>query len=461
MATITIQNGRVIDPLNNIDETNDVVIHDGVIKKIGKEASPATGPDCMTIDAGGCIVAPGFIDVHVHFREPGQEEKETIATGSAAAVSGGFTTVCCMPNTQPTLDDDVQIDFVYQQAKRANLANVFPVGAATKGRLGNDLAEMGLMNRAGAVAFSDDGCAVADPSVMNKVLQQSVMLNKVFMQHCEDPSLGGGAMNAGLTATRLGLGGWPRVAEDLIIQRDILLNKYMGFKARWHAQHMSSAGGIDMIRQARKHTDNITGEASPHHLLLTDEDCGTYDTNYKMNPPLRGKEDIAAIIEGIVDGTITILATDHAPHTREEKELEFAAAPYGIIGLENALPCYVKALIESGAIDWPHLLAMMTINSAQLVNLTNKGHLTPGADGDVVIIDPEMTWTIDANKFASKGRNCPFHGWDIKSQSIGTIVDGNLKLLRQPERLKSDASSPVVADAQQLLEVHSSKYSRI
>ncbi|QDU33949.1 Dihydroorotase [Poriferisphaera corsica] len=450
MATITIKNGRVIDPLNQVDEVTDVVIHNGSIKKVGNEPNPATGEDCITIDAGGCIVAPGLIDVHVHFREPGQEEKETIATGSAAAVAGGFTSVCCMPNTQPTLDDDVQVDFVYRQAERANLANVYPVGAATKGRLGKELSEMGLMDRAGAVAFSDDGCAVANPAVMNKVLMQAAMLGKVFMQHCEDPDMGGGAMNAGVTSTRLGLKGWPRVAEDLIIQRDILLNKYMGFKAQWHAQHMSSAGGIEMIREARKQSVNITGEASPHHLLLTDDMCGNYDTNFKMNPPLRGKDDIAAIIEGIVDGTITILATDHAPHTREEKELEFAAAPYGIIGLENALACYAKALIESGAIDWPQMLAMMTINGAKLVGLESKGHLSEGADGDVVLIDPEMAWTIDVNKFASKGRNCPFDGWDVKGQTIGTIVGGELKLLREDERLKAGQSG-AVSDPQQLL----------
>ncbi|WP_432800285.1 dihydroorotase [Poriferisphaera sp. WC338] len=442
MATITITNGRVIDPLNNIDEVTDVVIHDGKIKKIGKKSSPVNTDGAQIIDAGGCLVTPGLIDVHVHFREPGQEEKETIATGSAAAVAGGFTSVCCMPNTNPALDDDGRIDFVYQQAARANLANVFPVGAATKGRDGKELSEMGLMTQAGAVGFSDDGCAVANASVMNKVLAQTGMLGKVFMQHCEDPELGGGAMNAGPTATRLGLSGWPRVAEDLIIQRDILLSKYQGFKAKWHAQHMTTAGGVELIREARKLSNNITGEASPHHLLLTDEDCGNYNTNYKMNPPLRSKDDINAIIEGIVDGTITILATDHAPHTSEEKELEFAAAPYGIIGLECALPLYAKALIESDAIDWPKMIAMMTINSAQLVGLQNKGHLTPGADGDITIIDPKHDWTIDANTFAGKGRNCPFHSWQVTGLPIATIVGGHTKLLRDPNRITGDHNTP-------------------
>ena len=450
MATTTILNGRVIDPSTSLDEVTDVVIHNGKVKKLGKESSPATGDDCVVIDAAGCIVAPGLIDVHVHFREPGQEEKETIATGAAAAVSGGFTSVCCMPNTSPTIDDDGRIDFVYQQAKRANLANVFPVGAATKGRAGNELSEMGLMSRAGAVGFSDDGSVVGSASVMNKVLGQTAMLGKVFMQHCEDPEMGGGAMNAGITATRLGLPGWPRVAEDLIIQRDILLCKNMNFAAKWHAQHTSTAGGVEMIREARKLSKNITCEATPHHLLLTDEDCGTYDPNFKMSPPLRSKSDIDSIIKGIVDGTITILATDHAPHTREEKELEFAAAPMGIVGLENALGCYIKALVESGAIDWMKLLELMTVNSANLVGLTNKGRLTEGADGDVVMIDPEMQWKVDATKFASKGRNCPFDGWDLKGQAIGTIVGGDVKLMRDLGRIKG-GKCHAVSEAQMLL----------
>jgi dihydroorotase len=278
---------------------------------------------------------------------------------------------------------------------------------------------------------------------MYKAMMYIKMTGKVIMQHCEDPELGGGVMNAGALATRLGLAGWPRVAEELIIQRDILLNLSQGIGARYHVQHISSGGSVEMVRRARRDLFGqaiITAEASPHHLLLTEEACTHYDTNYKMNPPLRSRRDVEAIREGIRDGTITVLATDHAPHTQEEKELEFAAAPFGIIGLECALPLYVKALIETGTIDWPEMLAMMTINSARLVGLdATKGHLIDGADADVTIIDPKEAWTIDVNQFKSKSRNCPFHGWKVNGRAIATIVGGQVKLNRDAGRLRGAA----------------------
>ncbi len=440
MPALTIRHGRVIDPANQVDQVTDLEIENGKIKRLGR----ITKPTGKVIDATGLIVAPGLIDIHVHFREPGQEEKETIATGAAAAVAGGFTTVCCMPNTKPALDDAGRIDFVLNQARRANLANVFPIGAITKGREGKELAEIGLMAEAGAVGFSDDGVAVASASVMAKALAYIKMTGKVIMQHCEDPELGGGAMNAGAVATRLGLPGWPRVAEELIIQRDILLNRDIG--ARYHVQHLSSGGSVDMIRRARHDLfgqAHITAEASPHHLLLTEDCCKTYDSNFKMNPPLRQQRDIDAIRAGIRDGVITILATDHAPHTAEEKSLEFAAAPYGILGLEGALPLYVKALIETETIDWPRLLALMTCNPAQLCGLTGKGTLTPGADADVTLIDPQQTWTIDANEFRSKSRNCPFHGWQVTSRPVTTIVGGEVKFALTTERQSSGKAARV------------------
>jgi dihydroorotase len=454
MPAILIKNGRLIDPANQVDKNIDLLLADGKVKQIGKVSKPKKGDDLTIIDASGCIVCPGLIDIHVHFREPGQEEKETIATGAAAAVNGGFTSVCCMPNTNPALDDDGRIEFVYHQGKRANLANVFPTGAITKGREGKELAEIGLMAKAGAVGFTDDGVAVASAAVMNKAMQYIAMTGKVIMQHCEDPELGGGAMNAGTLATKLGLPGWPRVAEELIIQRDILLNMNQHIGARYHVQHISSGGSIEMIRRARADLfgqKHITGEASPHHLLLTEDSCATYDTNFKMNPPLRGQRDIEAIREGIKDGTITILATDHAPHTQEEKEREFGIAPYGIIGLECALPLYAKALIETETIDWSHMLAMMTINSAKLVDLEKtKGHLSVDADADVTIIDPNANWTVDTNKFAGKSSNCPFQDWNVTGQAITTIVGGRVLLNRDSGRIKG-GSAEVPTEAKQLL----------
>lgn len=425
MTSLLIKRGRVVDPASGFDEVADVLLADGKVRKIGKVSKPA---DAEVIDASDCIVSPGLIDVHVHFREPGQEEKETIATGAAAAVAGGFTSVCCMPNTQPAIDDDGRIEFVYHQAAQANLANVFPVGAITKAREGKELAEIGLMAQAGAVAFSDDGVAVASAGAMAKALAYIKMTGKVVMQHCEDPELGGGVMNAGALATRLGLAGWPRVAEEIIIQRDILLNRDIG--ARYHVQHLSSGGSVEMVRKARHDLfgqAHVTAEASPHHLLLTEDCCTDYDPNFKMNPPLRQKRDIEAILAGIADGTITILATDHAPHTREEKQLEFAAAPFGILGLECALPLYIRALIESETIDWPKMLAMMTVNGARLCTLENKGELKPGFDADITIIDPKLNWTINADDFRSKSRNCPFHGWNVTGRAIATIVGGEVK----------------------------------
>lgn len=447
---ITLTGGRVIDPANGIDAVTDLVLEHGKVKSIGKQSKPS-GP---VLDASGCIVAPGLIDVHVHFREPGQEEKETIATGAAAAVAGGFTTVCCMPNTSPAIDDDSMIEYVYRQAARANLANVFPVGAATKQRQGKELAEIVLMHRAGAVGFSDDGTPLGSAKVMHQALRYIAMTGQVFMQHCEDPELGGGAMNAGPLASKLGLAGWPALAEELMIARDIMIAESLGYSARWHAQHMTTAGGAGLLREARArytHAVNqgrapqdefaktglgrVTGEVSPHHLLLTEQACANYDTHAKMNPPLRRQGDIDALLQAVADGTISILATDHAPHTREQKEREFALAPYGIIGLECALALYIKALIEPGVIDWPRLIAMMTCNGAQLCGLVGKGTLAVGMDADVTVIDPNHAWTIDVNAFAGKSRNCPFDQWSVKGRAIATVVAGDVKLCLDAGRL--------------------------
>ena len=441
MPRLILTGGRVIDPANQLDAHADVVLENGKVTHVGEltdtQARPGDGDARVRCD--GLIVCPGLIDPHVHLREPGQEDKETIATGAAAAVAGGFTTVCCMPNTQPALDDDSMIEFVYTRAAEAGLAHVFPVGAVTKQRAGEELAEIGLMARAGAVAFTDDGTAVASAKVMSQALNYVAMTGKAIMQHCEDPQLGGGAMNAGPPATRLGLAGWPRVAEDLVIQRDLMLGRYQNFACRYHVQHLTTGGGVELIRRARADlfaAERVTAEVSPHHLLLTDQSCAGYDPNYKMNPPLRTRGDIDALLAGVADGTITVLATDHAPHTREEKELEFAAAPYGIIGLESALPLYAHALIESETLDWLRMIAMMTGHPAELCGLEGKGHLGVGADADVTVIDPDHRWKIDASAFASKARNCPFDGWTVTGRALATIVDGRVRLCLDPDRIE-------------------------
>lgn len=433
MARLSIINGRVIDPGTGRDERADVVLEDGKVAEVGG-GGRVSRPDSPTFDASGCIVSPGLIDPHVHLREPGGEEKETIASGAAAAVHGGFTSICCMPNTHPALDDEARIEFVYRQAQRAGLCHVFPVGAITKGRAGETLAEIGLMAKGGAVALSDDGVAVASPGIMRKALQYAAMVGRPIMQHCEEPTLTAGAsMNAGETAIRCGLGGWPGVAEELIIERDLRLNREIG--CRYHVQHVSTAGGVEILRRARADgMGEVTAEVTPHHLLLTDACCASYDTSYKVNPPLRTQVDVEALRQGVAEGLMTILATDHAPHTREDKEREFAAAPFGIIGLESALPLYVRALIETQALDWPRLLGMMTIHPARLCGLTSKGTLESGADADVTIIDPHRRWTIDAERFASKSRNCPFHGWEVTGRAVATIVAGEVKMCREEDR---------------------------
>lgn len=422
MKRLLIKNGRLIDPAADRDETGDLLAEDGKIVQVGGEIEAA---DAQIVEAAGKIVCPGLIDIHVHFREPGDESEETIASGSASSVAGGFTSTACMPNTQPPLDDEASIDFVYQQAARANLCNVYPVGAVTKARKGESLAEIGQMVRAGAVGFSDDGSGVGSTGTMLKALQYVMMFDKPILQHAEDESIAaGGVMNGGPTATRLGLPGISGVAEELMIQRDLTLVRETG--ARYHVCHISTARAIELVRQAKAAGLPVTTEITPHHLLLTDVACTTYDTNYKMNPPLRAEEDVAAGRDGVVDGTIDCLVTDHAPHGLQEKELEFLEAPFGIIGLECALPLYARALIEPGLLDWPALIEKMTINPARVLSLP-KGTLSVGADADITLIDPDLTWTISVRDFESRSRNCPFDGWEVKSRAVMTIVGGRIK----------------------------------
>jgi dihydroorotase len=387
-----------------------------------------------TIDAGGCLVVPGLIDPHVHLREPGREEAETIATGTGAAVAGGFTTVCCMPNTEPAIDDDSVVEFIFKQAEQTGRCRVFPVGAISKGRRGEELAQVSLMARAGAVGFSDDGDVVASAGLMQRAAGLHPADRPGAMQHCQEPTLTRGAsMHAGSVSTRLGLVPWPRVAEEVIIERDVRLNRGIG--CRYHVQHLSSArqrGDRPEGSGGGGGRETVTAEASPHHLLLTHDEVdrgGGYWTQAKMNPPLREKADIDGMREGIADGTITVLATDHAPHTAESKELEFEAAPFGIIGLETALGLYSEALVTSGVIDWARLIAMMTVEPARLCNLDRRGlgRLAVGGPADVTIINPEMDWTIAESDLSGKGRNTPFLGRRVRGRATVAVVAGEVR----------------------------------
>jgi dihydroorotase len=423
MNDILIKSGRVIDPANGIDKKADVLIKDGRIVKVIAKATPKDKAR-KTIDASGKLVTPGLIDLHVHCREPGHEEEETIASASAAAVAGGFTTICAMPNTHPPVDDDTAINYILQRSIDARRTRVLPIGCITKGRAGEEMAEIGMMKQAGAVGFTDDGAGIASTSTMYRALQYASMLDVPLMQHCQDPELGGGVMNSGAVAVRLGLSGIPAAAETLMLQRDLEL--VARTNARYHVQHVSTAGGVALIRQAKKDGLPVTAEATPHHLLLTDACCMTFDPNYKMNPPLRGAEDVQALREAVADGTIDCLATDHAPHSQEEKELEFGLAPFGIISLECALPLYVKALVETGLMDWSDLIERMAVAPAAVIG-RDYGSLAAGAIADVTVIDPKATWTVDVDAFESRSRNCPYDGWELTGRVETTIVDGEVR----------------------------------
>jgi dihydroorotase len=418
MGSILIKNGRVIDPAQEIDEVTNLAIKDGSIAAVGGQA-PSSADE--VVDATGKIVAPGLIDMHVHLREPGFEEAETIQTGTAAAAAGGFTAVACMPNTDPPLDNDSAIEFVLRQAARTAYARVYPIGALTQRREGQELAEIGLMVRAGAIAFSDDGSGIADASVCLRAMRYVSMFDRLFIQHCEDPSLGGGAMHGGATATRLGLPGSSGVAELIMAQRDITLAQQAG--VRYHVAHVSTAGTVELVRHAKQAHHRVSTEVCPHHLLLTDEACAGYDANHKVNPPLRSRADVDACIEGVRDGTIDCLVTDHAPHRREDKEQEFQYAPYGMIALDFALPLFIQALIDPKVIAWPRLISAMSTRPAQLLGVTG-GTLAVGQPADVTLIDADHEWVIDVEQLRSKSSNTPFDGRAVHGRAWATMVGG-------------------------------------
>jgi len=428
MTSTLLRAGRVICPASRLDATADVLLADGRIAAISQKRGELTAAGAEVIDCDGLMVVPGLIDPHVHLREPGGEHKETIATGVAAAIAGGFTSVCCMPNTTPCLDSGPLVEFVRLRAREAGQARVFVAGAATVGRAGEQLAPMAAMKHAGAVAFTDDGDGIANAQVMVRVLQMTKAVGCPFMQHCQEPALTqGAAMNAGPLQAKLGLGAWPAIAEELMLERDVMLNRAIG--ARYHAQHLSCAGSAEIIRRARAAGQPVSGEASPHHLLLTDDACDNYNTMAKMNPPLRTAADVQALRQAVADGTIDVLATDHAPHSDAEKARDFAGAPFGIIGLEHALPLYREALVDSGAIAWPRLIALLTIQPARLLGLDamGLGTLRVGAPGDVTVIDPEARWTVDPDAGRSKSRNTPFAGHALRGRAVHVFVDGAAK----------------------------------
>ena len=420
MSSLLLKNGRIIDPASHRDEIGDLLVIDGLI------ADPATLPpaETSTLDCTGLLIAPGLIDCHVHLREPGQSAKETIASGTRAAAAGGFTSVVAMPNTSPTVDSPSVVSWIREKAATEGVINVFVAGAITKGIAGEELAPVGAMKQAGIVALTDDGHCIQNAEVMRRALEYARMFGLVVMDHCQDYNVvGKGVMHEGRVSIELGLPGWPALGEELIVQRNALLADLC--QAPIHCQHLSSGGSVRILREARKRGIPLTGEVCPHHIALTDESLRGFDTNFKMNPPLRTARDIDTLIEGIADGTITILASDHAPHCQYEKEVEFDQAPFGILGLETEFGLFHDILVhQKKAIDLPRLIALLTIEPARLLGL-DRGTLAVGAPADITLLDPSLVWTVDKEKSASRSRNTPFHGKTLTGRAVRTIVAGH------------------------------------
>jgi dihydroorotase len=427
MSATIIRNGRIIDPANNRDELGDLVIVDG---RIADQSAIRSGPDwhspkseVETIDATNLIVAPGLIDMHVHLREPGLTHKETIASGARAAAAGGFTTIVCMPNTSPPADAPSTVAWIKDRAAETACVNVLPTGAISKNLSGEELAPLGSLAQAGVVAITDDGHCVQNHELMRRAIEYARMVKLPVLDHCQDYNLvGNGVVNEGYWSTLLGLPGWPAAAEEAIVMRNILLTELCDHQV--HCQHVSSAGSVRLIREARARGLKITGEVCPHHIALTDEAVQDFDTNYKMNPPLRSRADVDALLEGIRDRTLSILASDHAPHADFEKEVEFDAAPFGIVGLETELGLFLDLLVHKHhTVDLVRLIAMYTVEPAQLLKL-ELGTLSVGKRADVTLIDPDLEWTVDIGQFQSASRNSPFDGWNLKGRAVRTIVAG-------------------------------------
>jgi len=416
---IVIKNGRVIDPASQTDRTADVLIADGRIVGVAPDLA---SPNAEVFDATGMVVAPGFIDMHVHLREPGFEHAVTIESGARAAAAGGFTSVCAMPNTKPVNDSATVTSYIVERARRLAPVNVFPIGAVTKGSAGEELAALGAMKAAGAVAISDDGLPVMNARVMRRAMEFARSYELPIIQHCEDLNLAsGGDMNEGALSVRWGLRGIPAASEDVMVARDLVLAQLTG--ARYHVAHISTHNAVAMVDYARRHGLPVTCEATPHHFTLADDDMAPYDSSYKMKPPLRSACDRAALIEGIAAGAVTAIATDHAPHPGSEKMQEFERCPFGIIGLETALGLALDRLVHSGKITLARLVELFTTGPESVLRL-GRGTLAPGAPGDVTIFSTEISWTYDVNQSFSRSRNSPFHGRTFRGGPVATIVNG-------------------------------------
>jgi len=423
---LVIRNGRVVDPKNRIDKKIDILIENGKIAKIGESSEFRPGDvtrSTVTIDATGKVVTPGLIDMHTHLREPGREDEETIASGTRAAAQGGFTSICCMPNTQPVIDSVSGVKFILTTASQEGVVNVYPIGSITKGQKGEELAEIGKMRIAGVVGISDDGKPVMNAQIMRRALEYAKMFNLPVISHCEDLNLSlDGVMNEGFTSTVLGLKGVPRQAEEVMVARDIALAELSGGKL--HLAHITTRRSVELIRQAKKKKISVTCETAPHYFSLSQEDVRGYNTNTKVNPPLRTKDDIEALCEGLADGTIDCIASDHAPHLDEEKDLEYNMAPFGIIGLETVLPLILTNLVSKKILSLDQAIAKLTVNPANILGL-EKGALSIGSDADITVIDLNLKKKI-GSEFTSQSRNSPFIGMELQGFPVATIVGGKV-----------------------------------
>jgi len=417
---LLIANGRVLDPANGVDAVQDVLVQDGRISRIGRALRAPAGVE--RIDATGKVVCPGLIDVHVHLREPGHEYKETIASGTRAAAAGGFTAVCCMANTLPVNDNRAVADYILARARVEGVVRVYPIGAVTKNLDGAQLAELAELAEAGCVGFSDDGRCVMNAEIYRRAMEYALPFGVPVISHAEDCHLAhAGAMNEGIVSTELGLPGQPAAAEEVMVARDIVLAELTG--AHLHIAHISTAGAVRMVREAKARGVRVTAEATPHHLLLTDEAVRSYDPNTKMAPPLRTKRDLEAVVEALVDGTVDCVATDHAPHALSEKEDEFAEAANGVVGLETAVPLLLDRLVRPGTLDLAALVTRLSVAPARLFNLPG-GSLSPGANADITVLDLEEPWTVNPTRFRSRARNTPFAGLIGRGAPVMTIVGG-------------------------------------
>ena len=419
---LLIKNAIIVNADKIWNKPHDILCEDGRIVKIAPSITPGHH---QVIDAKGKKVLPGLIDMHVHLRQPGCEDKETIETGSKAAVKGGFTTIMCMPNTTPVIDNPMTVEYIMHEANHVGLCHVYPVGAITRGQKDEELTDMAELKAAGCIAFSDDGKAVLNSRLFRLAMEYAKMLDVLMIEHCQDPLLtAGGVMNEGAVSTRIGLKGDPGIAETVTVARDIEIAHYLDAKV--HLAHMSLKRSCDLIRWAKAQGIKVTAEACPHHFALTDEACASFDTSTKVNPPLRTKEDVQAIKEAIADGTIDCIVTDHAPHTKEDKEIGFDGAPFGLIGLETSLGLPIKELVKPGIIDLPKMVDKMAAAPARITGLVSKGIIKEGFDADLTMIDEHKEWTVTAQGFASKSKNSPFIGWTLTGQVEYTICGGKV-----------------------------------